>query len=236
VHRLRPARARRPDPLNAPTLTVAAAVLTIAGDLLYIAGALRGPGEPEAVSWAVWAAVMGVTVDAAVTTGNLGDAAYLAACAAGCFTIGLLTVRAGLTWSWADAVCLAIAVPALGLLTVVHAPQGAAGLTMVADFTGYLPTAAKAWKHPHKEILLSWVLWAAGAACGTLATGRAVSLVTAWPWYLLATTGAMSLLLAARGRSRVLGNRQRPGRGRHARVLGGRQRPGPGRHEARWLP
>jgi hypothetical protein len=179
-------------------LVVFSAAVTIAGDLLYIACALRGPGEPEAVSWIVWTAVIGISAGAAVAAGNLDDAAYLAACSAGCFTIGLLTVRAGLAWSWEDVTCLAIAALALGLLIVVHAPQGAAGLTMIADFTGYLPTVARAWKNPRKEILLSWVLWGCGAAAGTQVAGWPVSATTAWPWYMLVTVGAMAVMLAGR--------------------------------------
>jgi hypothetical protein len=179
-------------------LVIFSAAVTIAGDLLYIAYALRGPGEPEMVSWVVWAAVIGVTAGAAVVAGNLAESAYLSACAAGCFTIGLLTVRTGVAWHWQDAVCLTFAGAALGLLTVVHSPQGAAGVTMAADFTGYLPTVAKAWKFPHKEILLSWALWASGALAGALATGWPASAATAWPWYLLATESAMVVMLACR--------------------------------------
>jgi len=179
-------------------LVIFSATVTIAGDVLYIARTLRGPGEPEAVSWVVWAVIIGVTAGAAVVAGDLGDAAYLAACAAGCFTIGLLTVRRGLAWSWQEAVCLAIAVPTLGLLTVVHAPQGAAGLTMAADLTGYLPTVAKAWTSPRKEILPSWALWGSGAAAGAWATGWPVSATAAWPWYLLVTESAMVVMLVSR--------------------------------------
>jgi MFS family permease len=179
-------------------LVILSAAVTIAGDLLYIAYALRGHGEPEAVSWVVWAAVIGVTAGAAVVAGNLGDAAYLSACAAGCFAIGLLTVRAGVAWHWQDAACLAFAGAALGLLTVVHSPQGAAGVTMVADFTGYLPTVATAWKFPRKEILLSWVLWGCGALAGASATGWPTSAAAAWPWYLLTTESAMAVMLACR--------------------------------------
>ena len=222
------------------SLVIFSAAVTIAGDLLYIAYALRGQGEPEAVSWVVWAAVIGITAGAAVVAGNLGDAAYLSACAAGCFTIGLLTVRAGVAWNWQDAACIAFAGAALGLLTVVHSPQGAAGVTMVADFTGYLPTVATAWKFPRKEILLSWVLWDFGALAGAAATGWPVSAATAWPWYLLATESAMVVMLACRrvvlaglpAASRFGSRRHSVRLARHDSALIHRRhgRPAPGRH------
>ena len=179
-------------------LAAASVALDAAGSSAYIIGTVKGPGEPETVSWGVWAAVIGVAVASAAAAGNLAATAYLAAVAAGCFTIGLLAARRGLAWTPQDAACLAAASVALGLLAVVHSPQGAAALTMAADLAGYLPTVSKAWDSPGSEILPAWLLWAAGAACGAAAAGWPSSAAAAWPWYLMVSLSAMALLLIAR--------------------------------------
>jgi hypothetical protein len=203
----------------AAVLGGAAVVLAVAGNVPAIRATWRGTFNPQVLSWAGWAGIM-LLGGGGTWAASPASAGYVLACAGGCLAVAVLALRTpaskreppvrvpiGRRRVRLDLVCLPGAVAGLVLLAVVRAPGWAVGVSVATDAVLYVPTFADGWRAPDGQPLLAYRLFAAGGAAATAAvlvkSPAGLFAALAYPVYLLAADGAMSLLVAARRRELI---------------------------------
>ena len=201
----------------------AGAALALTGNVPAIAGAARGRFTPQVLSWTGWAAIMVIGGWGSLRA-SPASGAYVLACAGGCMAVAVLALRTppgrreppvtvplpGGRRARLDLVCLPGALAGLVLLAVVRDPGWSVGVSVATDAVLYVPTFADGWRKPAGQPLLAYALFAAGAAAAAAAVlaaapGPAAAAVPlfaalAYPLYLLAADGGMSVLVVARRR------------------------------------
>ncbi|MFH0829503.1 MAG: hypothetical protein V1907_05035 [Candidatus Kerfeldbacteria bacterium] len=176
-----------------------AALLIIVSYFPYVTSVVSGRTRPHAFSWFVWALLSGIAFFAMVSSGAGTGSWETGVSALGCLIIFFLAITRGdRRFSSFDWTSLGLALLAIVLWRITHAPITAAILVTLGDALGFLPTYHKGFVRPHEEHLAPF-------AFGTSASGIAFFALqsyspAAWlyPASLVITNGAFVLLLLVR--------------------------------------
>lgn len=188
---------------------VAAALVSLAGFVPYLAAAIRGRARPNRATWIIWTVVGGMLFASSRAAGA-GPAAWLAASyTLGPFVTALVALRFGVGgWTRFDRACLAGALLGIGLWLATGSPTVALACFLAIDACGALPTVRKAARDPRSEDPLAWILFTGGNALDLLAVPRFTFGAAAFAIYMFAVAALVLALLAA-GRLRAR-SRQHP--------------------------
>ncbi len=152
-------------------LAVAAALLTVAANIPYIAGILRGAITPHVFSWIIWATVATIAAIAQSSAGA-GVGAWPTYCGA-----AMALVVAALAFANHAQIAIAridvlIFIGALGAIPLWQATKTplAASITVTSiGLAAFAITLRKVWRQPHSENRTSYALNAIRFALATAA-------------------------------------------------------------------
>jgi hypothetical protein len=188
-----------------PFLSVLSGLVSFIGIAPYLIDVLRGKTKPRVASWLVWAVLTGIA-----TTASFSDGQYPAAILAACMTLScILVVVLGLiknghvSLERFDVICLVLSLVGLVLWQVLNSPSIAILAVVMIDAIAALPTLRHAWKAPHEETLMEFLM-AGLASCITLyAAGSWQPTAVAYPLYIIVFDLTVAGLLIY-GRRRVM--------------------------------
>lgn len=136
-------------------LSLAAALLSLAGNLPYIYDIYRRRIEPHAYTWLVWSIVSGITFFGQIAKGA-GVGAFSAGVSWG-FTIliFILALKNGFKHVRAiDTYFLIAAVAGIGVWVVTQDPTISVVIAVAIDVVAFVPTIRKTMHSPHTESVL----------------------------------------------------------------------------------
>ena len=140
-------------------LTIASGLLAIAGGIPYIINTIKGKTRPNIVTWGTWSLLNGINTAAAFSHGDLQTAFF-----SGCGTlitaaIAVLGFRQGThQYTRFDAICQVVALLGIPLWLLTDNPALAVAIVIAVDFAGGLPTLRHAWRAPHEETLVTFLV------------------------------------------------------------------------------
>lgn len=191
-------------------MIAAGIVLSLAGNIPAIRGALRRTSGPQILSWAGWAAIMVIAGAGTLAAGQLASGVYVLACAAGSGLVALFALRVparkrdeparvslpGGRRVRLDLVCLPGALAGLALLAAAWRSGWPVGVSAVTDAIVFVPTFAHGWRLPWRESLTAFTLFAAGSAAVLAHAAAAPGFAgLAYPAYLTLSDGGMAVML-----------------------------------------
>ncbi len=166
--------------------------------LSYISAVLKGEAEPNRVTWSLWALVPLIAGCAQLRAGVGISTLVVLSIGVGPACIVLVSFAKG-KGSWKlgpfDYICGACALAALALWAVTGDPDTAIVLSILGDFAAALPTLRKAWIAPATESRLAYLISFAGMILGILSIEETTFAAYAFNAYLVATSGALVLVL-----------------------------------------
>lgn len=186
------------------------AALSVSGNIPYDRGILarRPDCRPRLVSWVIWSETLAIGAIQASRTLLWPDGIYTAACAAGNITVLVIGWKFGdgHKVNGFDKSCLALAQAGVLLLVLsvpwpgIIPPWAGVLVAVGTDLLAFAPTALNGLRG--REPFWPFALFAAGSAVVLVTTDFEVLAAAAYPVYLVASDGAMALLvLAVRARS-----------------------------------
>lgn len=137
---------------------IVAGVIQAVAIVPYIRDALKGKTRPNVVSWLIWTAAVLTMLFAQVAAGASWSVFLLVGATIANFAV-LFICWLGYGYhkfGAIEAMCLALASAALILWYFTSNPLVAMALALSADAIAYLPTYAKAYRHPASELPLYW--------------------------------------------------------------------------------
>lgn len=185
-------------------LGVAAGILGLAANPVYVADVLRGDTKPSKSTWWMLAALH-VVLTASYFASGARETVWLPfAYVISFLVVALLSIRHGeVGWRLTDTVCL-VAVGCSGLLWwVASSPQLALLVTVCADFFALIPTIEKAYARPWTENRTAWLMATVAAALNVLAVETWSLSVAAYPIYVLAVNAVITLFILRPRRARA---------------------------------
>jgi len=148
---------------------IIAAAVGIGIDILslipYVRGMLKGAVRPNVVTFGLWTLIELFALWAQMSAGASWSALLLVAAS---FNTGLIAILCMFGYGYKkygllDGLCLALAVVALILWRLTQEPVTAIIFLWFADFIACVPTIMKAYRDPHSENALAWLLITVGA-------------------------------------------------------------------------
>lgn len=171
---------------------------------------IKGKTKPRVVSWFTWSLITVIAGSASLADGQY-PAAILSFCAA--FETLLVVV---LGWrhgdrklEWLDIACQAGAIVGLALWLAFDSPAIAVIATVVIDLVGSVPTLAHAWRRPHEETWITFLLSGVGAGLALAVAGDWRITAVAYPLYLLLINVLIAGLILGRLRYDAVSGRGR---------------------------
>jgi hypothetical protein len=177
-------------------LGIAAGVLGLAANPVYVADILRGDTKPSKSTWWMLTSLHVVLTASYYASGARETLWLPIAYAISFLVVAVLSIRYGEAgWRLTDTGCL-MAVGCSGLLWwVARSPQLALLLTVCADFFALIPTIEKAYARPWTENRAAWLMASAAAALNVLAVETWTLSIAAYPAYVLAVNALITLLI-----------------------------------------
>jgi len=177
---------------------ISASVVNFVACLSYISAILKGEAAPNRVTWSLWALVP-VIAGCAQLRAGVGISTLvvlLIGVGPACIVLASFVRHQG-TWKLGpfDYVCGACALAALALWALTGDPVTAIVLSILGDFAAAVPTLRKAWLAPATESRLAYLISLAGMILGILSIQEATFAAYAFNAYLVATSGALVLVL-----------------------------------------
>lgn len=154
----------------------AGAARGLIGSVRYAFTIVRGRVRPNLVTWSLWAAAPLIGFFAQLDARVGLPAVMTLAAGSGPVIVIVTSVFARRYFArlgWFDLVCAAVAASALYVWLGLGQAPLAVLFAVAADAVAALPTMVKAWRHPHSENVLFYVLVGVGATM-TLLT------ITSW--------------------------------------------------------
>ncbi len=143
-------------------LGIVASLIWIGSAVPYILSIVRGKTRPSAVSQFLWTILGVIDVAAQYSAGASWSILIVAAVT---FNTGIFTVLALAGYgyknnklSWADWICLILAIGALVAWYMTSNPVVALLFSLVANSFAAVPTFIKTYKDPESELALGWAL------------------------------------------------------------------------------
>jgi hypothetical protein len=175
-------------------------VIMMPNRVTYLRRLLRGDIATHAMTWAIWGVLGGIAF-AAQLHGGGAALFYTGSATSFCFIVAFFSlVRGdrGITRSdWLT--LLACGITAL-LWVIFDTPLWSVCAATIIDVLGYLPAGRKAWRAPHKEGLLIFVIAALTWSLATAAISSYGVVTTLYPATVAATNGAFAAMILLRRR------------------------------------
>ncbi len=177
-------------------LGLAAAALSVAAHIPYMAGIVRGTNKPHIFTWVIWT-LLTVIAYAAQVAGNGGPGAWSTGA-----TIVMCVIITALAWrrgerdiARSDWVMFGAGLAALPVWLATQNPLGSVLIVTAIDALAFGPTIRKSWHKPHQENTTMYGVNILRHVLALAALSR-FSLVTAlYPAMLLAmNTGTYAML------------------------------------------
>lgn len=171
-----------------PDWVFAGAALGMVGSTRYAIATLRGTARPNLVTWTLWAAAPLIGFLAQLDAGVGLPAVQTLAAGAGPLLVvvaALLTRYERTRLGAFDLACALISALALVVWLGFDAAPLAVLLAVAADAAAALPTVRKAWREPHTENLLFYVLIGLGSTITLLTLRSWAPHDAAFPVYIL---------------------------------------------------
>lgn len=192
--------------------------LSLFGSLRYARATLVGSARPNRVTWTLWAAAPligffaqldgGVGLPSVQTLGaGISPLIVLAA--------SFLSRHGAVRITAFDLACGAISVAALAVWLGLGQAALAVLFAVLADGAASIPTLRKAWRDPHSENVLFYLLVGAGSV---------ITLLTITDWHPASWMFAGYILVLAASMTTVIAVRRARPRGGRSRTRGGRLR------------
>ncbi|MFZ1812578.1 MAG: hypothetical protein WAU02_03620 [Candidatus Saccharimonadales bacterium] len=140
-------------------ISLVAVIVAFISYIPYFKNIFSGKTKPHAFSWLIWS-----ILNAIAFAGQLYDSGGVGAWAVGFTAIALITIfLLALRYGEKDIkpfdwYCLAGAGASLILWAFAKDPLGSVILITLIDALGFLPTVRKAYRRPHQETLVTFVL------------------------------------------------------------------------------
>jgi|RhiMethySRZTD1v2_1073278.scaffolds.fasta_scaffold12006_6 hypothetical protein len=192
-------------------LGIAAGVITLLSILPYITDILRGMTRPNLVTWWLWTLNGGILAFAQYTAGASWTLVVVVAATIATTMVAVLAVPFGQRdYGLFDAVCLVMALAALGGWWWTKDPLAAIVLGVVAEIFAVSPTIAKTWREPATETPSTFWLTAFATILSIIASTKFDLANLLFPVYFIAVNTLIAVM-ATRGRRNM---RQRAGAAR----------------------
>ncbi len=167
-------------------LGIASGVLSAYAYIPYIIDTLQRRTQPQRASWLIWSVLGSIAFASQLYEGAAASLWFAGVQITGTITVFVLSVRAGKGnfLSKADKLILLAALTGLVLWYFTETAAYALGITISISLLGGLATAAKAYKDPDSETLITWVVSLIASACALLSVGKMDLVILAYPLYL----------------------------------------------------
>lgn len=173
-----------------------AAAIRLFGGLAYLRATLAGRARPHAISWLIWSITPLISFFAELSAG-VGIIAFLTLALAASpmmvFFAALFKDIRLLRADRFDMLCITIALFGIVMWFATDSPAVAISIAIIADTVSCLPTLRKAYRDPHSEYPLTFLLSAGSMVLALLATQSISFEAFAFPVYVL----SMNLLIAS---------------------------------------
>jgi hypothetical protein len=184
-------------------LGIAAGIITLLSILPYIVDILRGLTRPNLVTWWLWTLNGGILAFAQYTAGASWTLVVVVAATISTAMVAVLAVPFGQRdYGLLDAVCLVMALTALGGWWWTKDPLAAIVLGVVAEIFAVSPTIAKTWRAPKTETPSTFWLTAFATILSMIASTKFDLANLLFPVYFIAVNTLIAVM-ATRGRRRM---------------------------------
>lgn len=178
------------------TLGIASGLIAFFAVVPYIRDILHGTTRPNIFSFALWSAMLFISIFAQISAGASWSVLLIIGDCVGTTTIVLLCLAGygygkygRLEW-----VCTALAVLAIASWQITEQPLLAILFAVVADALAAVPTVLKAYRDPWSESAAQWLLIAFAAALAIASSTIFDIANIIFPAYLLTVNGLTGLL------------------------------------------
>jgi hypothetical protein len=180
-----------------------AGIITLLSILPYIRDILRGWTRPNLVTWSLWTLNGGILAFAQYTAGASWTLAVVVAATIATAVVSVLAVPFGQRgYGLIDAVCLVMALAALGGWWWTKDPLTAIVLGVVAEIFAVSPTIAKTYRAPETETPSTYWVTACATIVSMIASTKFDLANLLFPVYFIAVNTLIALM-ATRGRRRM---------------------------------
>ena len=191
---------------------VAALIVNIVGYVPYIRGIFSGKVKPQRVTWGLWAILTTIAFINQVLNHGGYSSLFFGSTVFLVITVFALSIRKGI--GRATKFDLAVLSGAALLFVAWIVSRDTRSSTLIAVFIDGLaafPTFIKAYRAPHTEAYLQWILAAVSGLLSMLAVTRADYILYVYPLYVLGMNAAIVLAkFFGERRALVLKNLRRP--------------------------
>ena len=181
-------------------LVFISSALLIIGILPYLIGVIKGKTKPRVVSWIIWSSLTGIACAAALAERQYPTAILLLFSSLGTLLVVLFGWKRGdKKIERIDIVCFVGAIVGIVLWQIFNSPAIATLAMIAIDLTGGIPTLLHAWKKPHEEAWITFLLSFIGALCTLFTVSDWRITAFAFPLYLVVINIAFTLVIVLRG-------------------------------------
>jgi len=178
-----------------------AVLLALAQCVPYIYDILRGRTKPQRAAWLIWFALGGVLVFSQMAKGGHASVWVSLMHMAANLTVFLLALKYGYgRFTKLDWGSLALAGFGMVLWWYTKEPATALLIAILVDSIGVALVVKKAYREPHSETLVSWVLGVGVGLSATLAVGSFNPILLAYPVYVMANSALTAGTIIVRRR------------------------------------
>lgn len=167
-------------------------ILVLVAYFVYIRAILRGQAKPHRTTRLVLLLITGLATASLFAAGNdvavwlAGSMSVMSA------VIFLLSLKYGMGgWDRLDILCLGIALAGIVVWMVTDNPALALLSSVIADFTGVVPTLVKSYFQPKTEVWTFFALGAAASFFNLLAIKNLTFAEFIYPLYLFLINGVL---------------------------------------------
>lgn len=186
-------------------LVALGAVLVLSSAVPYMLSIAGGRTRPRLFSWVIWTLLGIIATTAAYTGGELPSAALTAAATVETGSIVALGWKYGnRDFERLDAFCLAGVLGGLALWAAFHSPLLGLTAALAIDVLAAIPTVRHAWRKPHEEAAVAYVMCAVASLCVLAAMPEYTLMGLLYPVYLLTVNALIAAIII--GVARPLGS------------------------------
>ena len=177
-------------------LGVIAIIVSILGDLIYIASVLKGNTKPHVLTWFVWGMLSTILFLAQVFDGGGPGAWVTSFSALGHFIIaGLALFKGEKHITKGDWVCFATALITMPLWYFTKTPLYSVILIVLIDIVGFIPTFRKSFSKPYEETELPYALSLLKHISASIALVNFSFITAFYPLSMIFVNGSFVLML-----------------------------------------
>lgn len=182
-------------------LSVLAGLLMVIAYVPYVSAIIRKESTPTKATWLIWA-----SLDTIVFIGMLfkGTASgQILGAVLGSWVVAILALKYGASgWTKLDKFCIGSTVLGIVLWFVFSNPILGIITSLVVMLIGSIPTYISAWKDPHHENMLAWIIFLTSSVFAVIAIPHWTISDAAQPIVFLIIQAIMMYILIVRARVR----------------------------------